>query len=87
MLSDPVSWLDVLVLLAAYLVASLLHKGVTALLRARDTFDEITTETGDEVAPDSQDEGSADTTRAVCTPATSSPLDRLDREHVVRGRD
>jgi hypothetical protein len=91
--------LDVLVLLAAYLVASLLHKGVTALLRARDTYAQIEDErvaticadpacpfrrfnhhhvrfqAGDGAAPDSQDEGSADTSRAVCNdPAASSPL-------------
>lgn len=82
------SWLDVLVLLAAYLLACLVFKVVTAMLRARDTFDAITTETGGEAAPDPQDEGSADPSRAVCNdPAASSPLDRLDREHVVRRRD
>lgn len=85
-MGDPVTWLDVLVLLAVYLLASLAHKAVTRLLRARDTFEEITTETGGEAAPVRQDGATVDPSRAVCNdPAASPPLHRLDREHVVRG--
>lgn len=48
MLSDPVTWLDVLVLLAAYIVASLAHKAICAMLRARETFRELDSETDGE---------------------------------------
>lgn len=82
MLSDPVTWLDVIVLLAAYLIAA----GVWRLLAARRTFDELT-ETGDEAAPERPDDASVDPTRAVCDdPAASSPLADYDRERVDRWR-
>lgn len=88
-MSDPITWLDVLVLLGAYLIASLAWKAVERFQRARATFAEVTSETGGEAAPDPQDGESVDPSRAVCNdPAASSPLDRLDRldrEHVVRG--
>lgn len=76
MMSDPVTWLDALVLIAAYLLASLAWRAVERIQRARGTFEDITTETGDEAAPDRQDGGTADPSRAVCNdPAASSPAD------------
>lgn len=81
-MSDPVTWLDVVVLLAAYLVASGLHKLVTGLLNARDRYNELI-ETGGEAAPDPQDGGTADTSRAVCDdPAASPPLHTTTRSPI-----
>lgn len=73
MLSDAITWLDVLVLLAAYLLASLAWKAVERFQRARGTFEAITTETGGEAAPDPQDDGTADQSRAVCNDPAASP--------------
>lgn len=85
--SDPVTWLDALVVIMVYLVGSLLHKAICSILAARDTVRELEPETGDGVAPDRQDDGTADPSRAVCSdPAAPSPLDHLEREHVARRR-
>lgn len=84
-MNDPVTWLDVLVLLGAYLIAAGLHKLVVSLLAARERLRDI--QAGDEAAPDRQDGGTADTSRAVCNdPAASSPLAEYDRERLDRWR-
>lgn len=86
-MSEPVTWLDVIVLLAVYLVACGVHRAICAMLRARETFRELDSETGDEAAPDRQDGASADPSRAVCNdPAASSPLAEWDRERADRWR-
>lgn len=75
-MGDPVTWLDALIVLAVYLVASVAHRAICAMLRARETFRELDSETGDEAAPERPDDASAEPTRAVCTPAASSPQTR-----------
>lgn len=86
-MSEPVTWLDVLILMAAYIVASLLYKAICSMLAARDTLRELDPETGDEAAPERQDGDSADPSRAVCNdPVASSPLAEWDRERADRWR-
>jgi hypothetical protein len=49
--SEPVTWLDVLALIAVYTVASLLHKAICRVLAAREVLRELDSETGGEAPP------------------------------------